>query len=155
MNTRTMENVSHQKKWNTGVVQLHVDPPQITLIKNQHDDFSDKDFVKIKFCRYFTSEKLDLYGFKMALLDSGNQEEFLLFICKFNTTIEVSGTLETAAKVQYLHITFHGEALRQFDMLYTDLESGISLSVEDIFWDWIRTFFLLIFYQIKISQCAA
>ena len=35
---RTMQNVSYKKKWNAGLVQLHVDPPPITLIKSKHDD---------------------------------------------------------------------------------------------------------------------
>ena len=62
----------------------------------------DTDFVKLKFCRNPTSEKFDLYEFKMALFENGNSEEFLLFICNFSMTLEAPGILEMAAKAQYL-----------------------------------------------------
>ena len=62
-----MNKVSHKKKWNDWVVQQHVDPPPTTLIKNKHDDKSDKNFVKIKLRRYLTSEKSELYEFKIYL----------------------------------------------------------------------------------------
>ena len=48
-----------------GVVQLHMDPPPIPLIKIKHDDKSDKYFIKLKLRRYLTSDKLDLYEFKI------------------------------------------------------------------------------------------
>ena len=60
-----MRNVSHKNKWNTGVVQLHMEPPPIPLIKVKHNDKLDKDFLTIKLRRDPTSEKLGLYEFKM------------------------------------------------------------------------------------------
>ena len=74
-----MKNVSHKKKWNAGLLQLHVDPPTITLIKVKHYDKSERDFVKIKLGRDWTSENLDLSESKMALLYNGDQEAF--FVC--------------------------------------------------------------------------
>ena len=62
-----MQNVSHKKKWNAGLLQLHVDPPPITLIKGNHDDKLEDDFVKMKLRRYPMSENSDLYEFKMAI----------------------------------------------------------------------------------------
>ena len=50
-----MNNVSHKKTWNTGVTQVHVDPPPIPPIKSKHNDKSDKNFVKLKLCRDMTS----------------------------------------------------------------------------------------------------
>ena len=73
-----MQNVSHKKKWNAGLLQLHVDPPPITLIKGNHDDKSENDFVKMKLRRDPTSENLDLYEFKMALLYNGYREDFFV-----------------------------------------------------------------------------
>ena len=92
----------HKKNWNTGVVQVHVEPLPIPLIKRKHDDKSDKDFVKIKLRRYLTSEQSDLYDFKMNLFKNCDQEEFLLFVRNFNITLKVSGMLETDAKTQCL-----------------------------------------------------
>ena len=60
-------------------MQVHVEPPPIPLIKIKHDDKSDKDLVKLKFCRDLTSEKSDLYEFKMALFENGGPED-LFFV---------------------------------------------------------------------------
>ena len=74
-----MQNVSHKKKWNAGLLQLHVDPPPITLIKGNHDDKLEDDFVKIKLGRDWTSENSYLYEFTMALFYNGDREAFFLF----------------------------------------------------------------------------
>ena len=70
-----MKNISHKKKWNVGTVQGHVNPPPIPPIKINNDDKSDEDLVEIKFDRDPTSEKLDLYEFKMTLFDNGDPED--------------------------------------------------------------------------------
>ena len=62
-----MKKIYHYKKWNAGLVQLHVEPPHIPLIKSKYDDMSEKDFVKMKLRRDPTSENSDPYEFKMAL----------------------------------------------------------------------------------------
>ena len=97
-----MKNVSHKKKWNSGVVNLHVEPPPIPLIKRKHNDNLEKDVVNIKLCRYPTSERLDLYEFKIFLFKNGNLEEFLLCVSNFNITLKASGMIDTGAKVQYI-----------------------------------------------------
>ena len=84
----------------------------ITLIRSKNDAKSDKDGVKIKFCRDPTSEKLDLYEFEMALFDNDDPKEFLLFVRNFQMTLKESVTLDTSAKVRYLYMLLHGESLR-------------------------------------------
>ena len=74
-----MKTISHNKKWNTGTLKVHVEPPPITLKSNKNYKKSDKYFVKIKLCRDTMSQKSDLYEFKMALFDNGEPDEFLLF----------------------------------------------------------------------------
>ena len=37
----TMKKVLHKNKWNTGTVQVHVEPPSIPLIKIKNNDKSD------------------------------------------------------------------------------------------------------------------
>ena len=70
-----MKNVSQKKKWNAGGgVQMHVKPPPTPLIKIEHNDKLDKDFVKLKLCRDPTSEKSDLYEFKMDLFNLDKPE---------------------------------------------------------------------------------
>ena len=105
----------------------------IPLIKIKHDDKSDKDFVKLKLRRYPESDQSDLYELKMALFNNGDPEEFFLIVCNFNMNLDEKGRLETTVKVQYLRTLVHGEVLRQFDLLSTDLESTNPLTVEDIF----------------------
>ena len=65
--------------------------------------------MKIKLRSYPTPETSDLYEFRMALFDNVDPEEFLLFVCNFNITLEASGTLDTAVKVQYLRTLFCGK----------------------------------------------
>ena len=77
------------KKWNTGVVQVHVETPLIPLINCTHGDNPDKDFMKLKLRRDQTSEISDLYEFKMTLFENGDPEEFVLFIHNFNMTLDV------------------------------------------------------------------
>ena len=53
----------------------------------------------------------------MALFENGETEELLLSIHKFQTTLEAPGTLDDGAKIQYLCMIVHGEALNKLDML--------------------------------------
>ena len=94
MNTGTMNNFSHRRKWNAPALEQHMYPLLTPLIKSNHDDNLEKDFVKLKFCRDPRLPTLDLYGFKMSLFDNDEPEEFLLFVRNFNTTLAASGTLE-------------------------------------------------------------
>ena len=107
MNIRTMKKLSHKKKWNAGLLHLQMMPPPNPLIKSNHYDSSNKDFVNINLLRDLMSEKSKSCEFKMALFHSGKPEEFLLFVCNFNRTLEASGTLEMAAKFQYICTLVH------------------------------------------------
>ena len=62
----------------------------------------------------------------MSLFDNGDPEELLLFIRNFNTTLEASVTLVDSKNIQYLRTLVHGEAFRQFDMLYAEVGSTTS-----------------------------
>ena len=95
----TMNKFSHQNKWNTGTLQLHVETPPIPLIKSKNDGKLDKYSGKVKLRRDPTPEKSDLYEFKMALFDNGKPEKLLLCIRNFNMTLETSGTLKYCMKI--------------------------------------------------------
>ena len=62
------------------MMQMHVEPPPIVLIKSEQDDNSDKDFVKLKLHRDSTSFSSDMYKFQVDLFDNGKPEEF--FFCE-------------------------------------------------------------------------
>ena len=51
-----------------------MNPTSFTLIKSKNDTKVGKYFVKNKLCRDPTSEKSDLYEFKIALFDNGDPE---------------------------------------------------------------------------------
>ena len=53
---------------------MHAETPPIPLIKIKNDEKSDKKFIKIKLCRDLTSEKSDLYEFKMDLFNLDKPE---------------------------------------------------------------------------------
>ena len=77
----------HNMNWNARTVQVHVDIPQIPLIKSKNDEKLDKDFVKIKFSRDPISLKLGLYELKMVLFYNSQSEYFLLLTWDFNITL--------------------------------------------------------------------
>ena len=68
----------------------------------------------------------------MSLFENFDPEEFLLFVCNFNTTVAASGTLDAGTKHQYLSTLFHGEALRQLESLYDDVDGTETLNVDSI-----------------------
>ena len=103
------------------VVEQHVDPPPISLIKSKHDDNLNNDFVKQQLRRDPISEKSDLCEFKMTLFGNGNLEELLLFVCNSSMTIEDSVTMEPSAKSQLLSTLGRGEALCHFYLLSSDV----------------------------------
>ena len=74
----------------------------------------------------------DFYEFKIYLFYNVEPEDFLLFVRNFNINLAASGTLEAGAKYQYFCTLVRGEALRQFDLLYADIEMTQTLTVEDI-----------------------
>ena len=121
-----MRKVSHKQKWNRGAVQVQVEPSMITLIKSKNDEKLDKYFVNIKLLRYPTSQKSDLYELKIAFFYNYEPEEFLLFLQKFETTLEASGTLAASAKIQYLHTLVHGDLLGQIYTLSVEVRSTAS-----------------------------
>ena len=100
MNTGTTKKASHRKKCTAATVEQHVDPPLTPLIKSLHGDKLDKDCDKLTLRRDPTSDKSDIYEFKMDLFKNGNPEELLFFVCNSNMTHAAEVTLETATKAQ-------------------------------------------------------
>ena len=90
------------------MMQEHVEPPPIPLIKKKYYVKSDKDIVKLKLRRDPTPSMSDLYGFKMSLFDNGNLGDFLLFVRNFNIYIVASGMMEVVTKIQYIRTLVHG-----------------------------------------------
>ena len=128
-----MKNVPSTKGWMMGTTRPHVDPPQITIIKSNHNGKSDKYSVKLKLRRDPMSSMSDLYEFKMSLLENDEPEKFLFFVRNFNTTLVASGALEAGAKHQYFCTLVCREALRQFYLWSDDVEVTQTLNIDYIF----------------------
>ena len=56
----------------------------------------------------------------------------MLFIYNLGITLESSVSLKDGTKAQYLRMLVHGESLRQFDVLSSDLEGVTPVTLEYI-----------------------
>ena len=111
-NMSAMTNIFNNEKWNSGTVEVHVDPPLIPLTKIKNNENLDKDFFRIKLRSNPRTQRLDLYDlylFKITFFDNRDPEEFLLIIRNFNITLEASGTLLAGAKIQHICTLVRGE----------------------------------------------
>ena len=95
----TMKHFLHKKGFHTGAVQIHVEPPPITWMKSKNDRKAEIYSEKIKSCRDLTSDKSDLYEFKMALFNNGRLEEFLLFSWNFIMALDTSEMIAANTKL--------------------------------------------------------
>ena len=139
-----MKNVSHKKVWIYGAVQIHAGPPHIPLIKSNLDMKLEKYYVRIKLRRFPTSQKSDMYEFRISLFENGEPEQFLLFQKKYKMMLDASGTLIADVKIQYLQTLLCGEALHEFDTLCVQIENTTTTHL-----NWILlgfgAYFLLLF----------
>ena len=71
-----MKNVYNNKSCNSGMIQVHVEPPPIPLIKGSYYGKSEKSFVKLELFRDSTPNTLDFYELKMYLFDNEYPDEF-------------------------------------------------------------------------------
>ena len=149
-----MNNVLHKKGWNSGTRPAHVEPLPIPLIKEMYYGKSDKDLIKLKFCRDPKSSTSYLYEFKMSLFDHGDLEDFLLFIRNFNMNLVETGTLDMDTKIQYICTQVRGEALRNFDLLSAGVENTETLNVDYYIKGLALYFSLWIHFQNKNVRCA-
>ena len=88
-----------------------METPPITFIKSNNDLKTERYHVEIKLCGNTTSDKLDRYGFKMALFDNDDPEKFLLFMKIFNFAIK------------YIRSLSYVESLSQFNALCIQIVS--------------------------------
>ena len=65
-----------------------MEPPTVPLIKSKSNTKLGKYYVKIELHRDPTSEKSDLYEFKISLFDNREPEEFFLFVQKFQMYLQ-------------------------------------------------------------------
>ena len=85
-----------------------------------------------KLCRDPTSEKSDLFEFKIALSDNSDPEEFLLFLRNFQMNPEALETLTNSVKIHYLRMLLRGKALQQMGTLSVEVGST-TISHSNIF----------------------
>ena len=73
--------------------------PSYPTNKSKLDTKSEKYYVNLKLRRNPTSEKFDMYEFRMALCNNGDPEEFLLFQRNYKMALDASGTLTADLKI--------------------------------------------------------
>ena len=66
------------------MMQFHVEPSPINLLKGKYNYKSDKSFVELKNYRDLTSATSYLYEFNMTFFDNGDPEE-IFCLCKTST----------------------------------------------------------------------
>ena len=93
-----------------------------------------------------TSEKSDLYKFKMTLFDNGNPEEFFLFMQNFKMTPEALDKLFSSVKLHYLPTVLHGKAPCQIDTFYDQTGSTNTPHLNRIILGVGTYFYLLTFF---------
>ena len=75
-----MKNISHKKNLAHWYSTNQYGSAPDSFNKSKNDTKVEKYCVEIKLRRDPTSEKSDLYEFKMDLFDNGDLEEFLFFV---------------------------------------------------------------------------
>ena len=79
--------------------------------------------------------KSDMYGFKIALVDNGEPEEFLLFQQNYKMMLGASGTLTSGATKQYIHTLLHRKALYDFENLCVQIGNTTTMHLNQILLD--------------------
>ena len=92
---------------------------------------------------------MDIYGFKLALFDNGDPEEFLLFVRNFQITLEASVLLTSSANIKSICMLLYVEALHQLGTLSVELVCTTMTHVNRIILVLGTYFFLLMICQIK------
>ena len=128
-----MNNISHNKIWRTGALQIHMESTPIPLIKSKNDDKSDKDSEEINCISILLQKNSIFMKFKTPLFDKVDPEEFLLFVSNFQLTLKDSVALAASAKTKYLCTLLRGEALCQLDTLYVEVGSMNTTHLNRIF----------------------
>ena len=118
-----MKKFHHNKSFQTDAVQIHVDPPLISLIKSKLDLKTKRDDVNIKLRRNPTPEKMDIYELKMDLFDNSDPYKLLLFIQNFKMMIEALVMIIANVNIQYSHNILRGELLCEFYYLCIQIGS--------------------------------
>ena len=78
------------------LVQNHVDPPPIPLIKSNVDTKLKKYYVKTKLCRNSMPNTYGMYELKVSKYDNGETKGF--FQINYQMTLELSGSINSSEK---------------------------------------------------------
>ena len=120
-----------------------MDTPPTPLNKIKNDAKLDKEIVKTKLRRNPTSEKSDLYEFKIDFFDNGELEEFFLFVRNCQITLDDSVAIAASAKIQYHHTLLRAKELCQLDVLYVDVGSKTTTHLNRIIFGSVTYFFYI------------
>ena len=74
-------------------------------------------------CRYPASDASKTYKLKVQTFENDKPEEFLQMMKDFKTGIDGTGTTSAPGKIEFLRTMLCGEALREFDVIESQVVS--------------------------------
>ena len=97
--------------WINEEVQAWIEPPPIPTIKNEIDDVSECDIIKIKIHQNLSDANSETYKLNIAMFEHEQPEEFLMLMKCFNSAVDGTNTNLEAGKIYYLLTLLGGEEL--------------------------------------------
>ena len=98
-------------------VQARIEPPPIPLIGAATEKVKGFNTIKINMLRGLASATSETYTLKIPTFKNVKPEEFLQMVKDFKTATDVTGTMSTTGKIQFLGTILRREALGEFDVL--------------------------------------
>ena len=83
-------------------MQGRIEPPQILLTKNEIDNVSECEIIKINIYQNLSDANLEMYELNIEMFEHKQPEEFLTLMKNFRNEIDGLETNLATGKVNYL-----------------------------------------------------
>ena len=83
-------------------MQGRIEPPQILLTKNEIDNVSECEIIKINIYQNLSDANLEMYELNIEMFEHEQPEEFLTLMKNFRNEIDGLETNLATGKVNYL-----------------------------------------------------
>ena len=111
------------KRWLNTDIQARIETPPIPLIKATSEKVKECNIIKIKMLQDPAPATSETYKLKFQTFENGKPEEFLQIMKELDTTTDGKGTTPATGKIKFLHTMLQGEALREFDVIASQVGS--------------------------------
>ena len=96
-------------------MQAQIEPPPIPRIKNEIDDVSECEIIKIKIHQNLSDANLEMYELNIEMFEHGQPEEFLTLMNILKKNVGGMWTNLATGKINYLLTLLCGVLLWKFD----------------------------------------